>query len=249
MRVIIIEDEKIASDYLEKMLLEYDSHIVITQKLESVEASVQYLTKYSADLIFVDIHLADDMSFRIFEQLETDIPLIFTTAYDQYAIKAFKLNSIDYLLKPIDKKELYIALEKYKSIRNLKSPDVQKLLQFFNSQKTIYQDRFLVSNGQKLRSVQSEDIAYFFAEQKAVFLAHKDGKQYIVDQSLDKLEPQLDPVKFFRINRQFIVSYSSIKNMVAYSKSRVKLELMPPTEKETIVSVERSGHFKEWLNK
>lgn len=126
---------------------------------------------------------------------------------------------------------------------------MQKLLQFFNAQKTIYQDRFLVSNGQKLRSVQSEGIAYFFAEQKAVFLTHKDGKLYIVDQSLDKLEPQLDPVKFFRINRQFIVSYSSIKNMVAYSKSRVKLELLPPTEKETIVSVERRGHFKEWLNK
>ncbi|MBC8047304.1 MAG: response regulator transcription factor [Fimbriimonadaceae bacterium] len=249
LKVVILEDEKIAADYLEKQIHEYDATIQVLKKIDSVRNAITWLSGNTADLLFVDIHLADDVSFKIFEQVEIKIPLIFTTAYDQYAIKAFKLNSIDYLLKPIDKKELFAALDKFKTVRNNTPVDIQSLLQHFNQQRSNYQERFLVSTGQKLRSIPVNDIAYFFAEQKVVFLADKDGKQFIVDQSLDKLEPQLDPAKFFRINRQFIVAYSSIKNMLAYSKSRVKLELIPHTDKETIVSVERSGDFKEWLNK
>lgn len=249
MNVVIIEDEKIAADYLERLLHEYDARIHIVKKLDSVEASVKWLTQNTADLLFADIHLADDLSFKIFEQTRTTIPVIFTTAYDQYAIKAFKVTSIDYLLKPIDKKELFAAMDKFKSMHNQPAVNIEALLAKFNVSRTVYQERFLVSTGQKLRSIPVEEVAYFFADQKFVFLTDTSGKQYIVDQSLDKLEALLDPDKFFRINRQFIVAFSAIKNMSAYSKSRVKLELQPAPEKETIVSVERSNEFKQWLNK
>ncbi|MBC8173202.1 MAG: response regulator transcription factor [Chitinophagales bacterium] len=249
LKVVIIEDEIIAAEYLERLIKEYDASISIIKKLDSVSTSTAWLANNEADLLFVDIHLADDLSFKIFEQIDIDTPVIFTTAYDQYAIKAFKLNSIDYLLKPIDKRELFAALDKFKSLRQNAPPDIRSLLQHLHATKLKYQERFLVSTGQKLKSLPVEEVAYFFAEQKLVFITASDGKQYIVDQSLDKLEPQLNPETFFRINRQFIVSFVSIKNMISYSKSRVKIELQPQTDKETIVSVERSSAFKEWLNK
>ncbi len=249
MRVVIIEDEKIAADFLEKCILEFEGDFQIIKKLDSVEASVKWLSYNQADLLFVDIHLADDISFKIFEQLNISIPVIFTTAYDQYAIKAFKLNSIDYLLKPIDKEALFAALRKF-IVLNKNSPfDIQQLLSQFNAQKTAYQTRFLVSNGQKLKSLNADEIQYFFSDQKMSFLVNKEGKQFIIDSSLDKLEIVLDPIQFFRINRQFIIRFSAINNMVVYSKSRVKIELTPPCEKESIVSVERSSDFRSWLNR
>ncbi len=248
MKVVIIEDEQIASSYLEKLIKEYDPSIQIIKKLDSVEASVAWLSANNADLLFVDIHLADDISFRIFEQIEITTPLIFTTAYDQYAIKAFKVNSIDYLLKPIVKEELFRALDKYKSL-NAQSIDFKELMKSISSQQAKYQERFLVSTGQKLISVHIDSIAYFYSDQKLTFLTDIDGKQFIVENSLDKLESLLDPKNFFRINRQFIISFAAIRNMIAYSKSRVKIFLEPATDKEVIVSVERSSSFKEWLNK
>ncbi|MFI5172295.1 MAG: LytR/AlgR family response regulator transcription factor [Chitinophagales bacterium] len=247
--VVIIEDEKIASDYLERLIKEFDPAIQIIKKLDSVEASVKWLAINSADLLFLDVHLADDTSFAIFEQLHLNIPVIFTTAYDQYAIKAFKLNSIDYLLKPIDKAELHAALRKFQSQRSNIAIDFTDIIAQVSRRQNNFQHRFLVSTGQKLKSIQSENVAYFFSEQKLTFLIDVEGKQYIVDSSLDKLEPLLDPEKFFRINRQFIISYPSIKSMVNYSKSRVKIELIPSSTKETIVSVERSSDFKNWLNR
>ena len=249
MDVVIIEDEKIAADYLEKCIHEFDVTIKIVKTLDSVESSLKWLSGNKADLLFVDIHLADDISFRIFEQLEIHTPVIFTTAYDQYAIKAFKLNSIDYLLKPIDKNELFGALNKFLNYKNSSPIDLKQLLIHFEQQKSTFQNRFLVSTGQKLKSLHIDQVAYFFSDQKITFLAAKDGKHYIVDNSLDKLESLLDPEHFFRINRQFIISFSSIKSMITYSKSRVKVELEPPVEKETIVSVERSSEFRQWLNR
>ncbi len=249
MNLVIIEDEKIAADYLEKCILEFSPDLKVVKKLDSVESSVKWLSNNTADLLFVDIHLADDISFSIFEQLEIQTPVIFTTAYDQYAIKAFKLNSIDYLLKPIDKSELFNALNKFKQLRNSPPFDIKLLLEQFNGQKNVFQNRFLVTSGQKLKSVNIDQIAYFFSEQKLTFLVAKGGKHYILDNSLDKLETLLDPDNFFRINRQFIISFTSIKNMLNYSKSRVKVELEPAIEKETIVSVERSSDFRLWLNR
>lgn len=249
MKIVIIEDEKIAADYLEKLILQYDPSASVMAKLDSVTSSVVWLQSHQPDLIMLDVHLADDISFKIFEQIDVKTPVIFTTAYDQYAIKAFQLNSIHYLLKPIVQEELFSALDKFKAIRFNPQPDIGKILEAFDSARKRYQERFLVSTGQKLKSVPTDDIAYFFAEQKLTFLMEKGGRQYIIDNSLDGLEQLLDPEKFFRINRQFIVSFSSIQNMLSYSKSRVKLELEPACNKDTIVSVERSAAFKEWLNR
>jgi len=247
-RVVIIEDEQIASDYLEKMIRSYSDEFEVIAKLDSVEASIKFLSDQQADLLFCDIHLADDISFNIFNQITVTAPVIFTTAYDQYAIRAFKLNSIDYLLKPINKDELFAAITKFKQSLKYSQPDLSNLLAAFRSQSQAYQQRFLVSNGAKLKSVAIHEIAYFYADQKLNFLVEKSGKQFIVDHSLDKLEPQLDPELFFRINRQFIISFESISSMVSYSKSRIKVELQPPASRESIVSVERSPEFKIWLN-
>ncbi len=249
MKVVVIEDESIAADYLEKLIYEYDPTIQVMAKLDSVSSSVIWLQTNHPDLIFLDIHLADDISFKIFEQADVETPVIFTTAYDQYAIKAFKLNSIDYLLKPIDKKDLFAALDKFKSLRGKNTTDLSRVMEAFNLERKKFQERFLVSTGQKLKSIPAEEIAYFYAEQKMTFLVDRQGRQFILDSSLDKLESLIDPEKFFRINRQFIVSFSAIKNMLSYSKSRVKLELEPACEKDTIVSVERSAEFKAWLNR
>lgn len=248
-RVVIIEDEQIASDYLEKMIRSYSDEFEVIAKLDSVEASIKFLSDQQADLLFCDIHLADDISFNIFNQITVTAPVIFTTAYDQYAIRAFKLNSIDYLLKPINKDELFAAITKFKQSLKYSQPDLSNLLAAFRSQSQAYQQRFLVSNGAKLKSVAIHEIAYFYADQKLNFLVEKSGKQFIVDHSLDKLEPQLDPELFFRINRQFIISFESISSMISYSKSRIKVELQPPASRESIVSVERSPEFKIWLNR
>jgi DNA-binding LytR/AlgR family response regulator len=246
--VIIIEDELIASEYLEKMIHQYDPTIKVIAKIDSVESAVQFLTNHTADLIFCDIHLSDDISFTIFNRIDVTIPVIFTTAYDQYAIRAFKFNSIDYLLKPINKEELFAAITKFETGRKDNFPDLKNMLAHF-TQQTNYQQRFLVSSGSKLKSVAIEDVAYFYADQKLNFLVENSGKQFIIDHALDKLEPMLHPNDFFRINRQFIIRFSSITSMTAYSKSRIKIELTPACDKETIVSVDRSPEFKAWLNR
>lgn len=248
MKVLIIEDEKIAADYLAKRILHYDATIEILAILESVSASVKWLSVNNADLIFCDIHLADDLSFKIFEQIQVITPIIFTTAYDQYAIRAFKLNSIDYLLKPINEQELFNSLEKFRRA-NVYSPiDLQAIKHLLNIS-SAYKERFLVNTGQRLKSVSIHEIAYFLADQKIVWLVTNDNQRFIMDQTLDKLERILEPKLFFRINRQFIIGLHSIQSIIAYSKSRVKIELKPACDKEAIVSFERSSAFKEWLNK
>ena len=238
--IAIIEDEKIAADYLEKLILSFPAEITVMAKLDDVSSAVDFLSKNKPDLLFCDIHLGDDISFSIFNQIEVTAPVIFTTAFDQYAIKAFKVNSIDYLLKPINKDELFAAINKFQQSSGNPNKNIDLLLNHF-TQTQNYQQRFLVSSG--------TDVAYFFFFFKLNFLVEKTGKQYIVDSSLDKLEPMLNPTQFFRINRQFIISFDSIKSMINYSKSRIKIELNPPIERETIVSVERSPDFKNWLNR
>ena len=250
MNVLIIEDEKIAANNLEKMLHQIDENIHVQDKIDSIKSAVKWLGTNKTDLIFLDIHLADGISFKIFEHVKIQPPIIFTTAYDQYAIKAFKVNSIDYLLKPIEIRELEQSLNKFKELIRMKNTgtiDYNSLIDLL-SNKTEYQQRFIVRYGQKVKSIKITSIAYFNVIDENVFLCTKDNKNYPIDYSLDKLENILAPKEFFRINRQFIVSYDAIENMFFLSKSRIKIILKQKPDKETIVSYSRLSDFKKWLN-
>ena len=250
MNILIIEDEKIAANNLEKMLHQIDININVQSKIDSIEESVGWLSKNKTDLIFLDIHLADGLCFNIFEQIKVKTPIIFTTAYDQYAIKAFKVNSIDYLLKPIEIRELEQSLEKFKElnqVQNAKTIDYNSLIKIL-SNKIEYQERFIVRYAEKIKSIKTEDIAYFYVNNENVFICTKSNNNYSIDYSLDKLETIINPKDFFRINRQFIVNISSIENMYSLSKSRIKIELKPKSDNEIIVSYSRMSGFRKWLN-
>ena len=250
MNILIIEDEKIAANNLEKMLHQIDININVQSKIDSIEESVKWLSNNTVDLIFLDIHLADGLCFNIFEQIKVKTPIIFTTAYDQYAIKAFKVNSIDYLLKPIEIRELEQSLEKFKElnqIQNAKTIDYNSLIKVLNN-KIEYQERFIVRYAEKIKSIKADDIAYFYVNNENVFLCTKSNNNYPIDYSLDKLETIINPKDFFRINRQFIVNISSIENMYSLSKSRIKIELKPKSDNEIIVSYSRMSDFRKWLN-
>ena len=253
LNVLIIEDEPPAARRLGRMLQQLEPQAQIMEILDSVSSAVRWLEIHQADLIFADIHLADGNSFSIFEQVKVRTPIIFATAYDQYAIRAFKLNSVDYLLKPIEREDLAKALTKFRENRQGPSSliDVQALMQAMESQKQrpTYQRRFMVTTGEKIKSIPTEEVAYFFGQQKYVFLITHDGRQHIVDYTLTQLEDLLDPEQFFRINRQFIIGFDAIGQMFAYSKSRVKIELHPPSDMEAIVSIEKAPRFKQSLNR
>lgn len=249
--VAIIEDEPLAADDLEKTLMKVDSEANIVVKLDSVKSAISWLSKNDVDLILSDIELGDGLSFDIFNKIRNNTPIIVTTAYDQYAIRAFKENSIDYLLKPIDTAELEMAIRKYKSWKKEGQDfDLENLLQVLKPSNKRYQERFLVTLGEKIHSIPESDVAYFFSEDRYTFLVTRAGSQHIINTNLGDLEDSLDPKKFYRINRKFIIAFHAIKNMVAYSKSRVKIDLVPPPPNamDVIVSVERSGPFKRWLN-
>jgi len=250
MNVLIIEDESFAADKLERMLKEIDPSINVLDKLGSIKESAKWLFGNSADLIFLDIQLSDGISFSIFEQVSINTPVIFTTAYDEYAIKAFQLNSISYLLKPIRKNDLAESLQKYRSLKSAFSIDFDLLLANIQGKEPEYKKRFLIQIGDKIRKVEVSEIAYFYVLDKGVYLRTFQGNSYPVEYTLDKLETIVNPQVFFRINRKYMVNMESIANMVAYSRSRVKLELKPKADDEfdTIVSIDRSTDFKNWLN-
>ena len=252
MHILILEDEEPAARRLEKMLHETDPDISISASLVSVTSAVSWLQKNPApDLILSDIQLADGLSFEVFRQVPTLCPVIFTTAYDQYALEAFRVNSIDYLLKPVKKEELTAALNKYRQLsasRQPSLPDLGKLMEALSAGTgNRYRTRFAVRFGEHLKTIGVEEAAYFYTEDKISFLVTKDGKRYAVDPHMDALESSLDPHVFFRINRQYIIGIHAIAEMFAYSKSRVLIKLQPPAKHETIVSTERSGEFKRWL--
>ncbi len=251
MRVVIIEDEELAAEKLERLIKEIDQDIVIMDKLDSVKGAVKWLSGHKPDLIFLDIQLSDGLSFSIFEMLPVNIPIIFTTAYDEYALRAFQLNSIDYLLKPIKKEDLQKSLSKYRLMKTTLLPDIDNLLKTINEKATGFKKRFLIKFGQKIKKVESGEAALFYAIEKNVFLVTFDNSVYPVDYSLDKLEEIMDPEIFFRINRKIIINSNAIKQMIPYSKSRIKIDLSVnlPKEIEALVSVERSPRFKEWLDK
>lgn len=250
MTALIIEDESLAAEKLERMLLETDPSVTVAARLGSIKDSVRWLMQNRADLIFLDIQLSDGISFSIFEQVAVNTPVIFTTAYDQYAVRAFQLNSIAYLLKPIRKSDLAGSLMKYKSLRSAFSIDFDALMQQIRGREPGYRSRFLVQTGEKIRKIEVKDISWFTTLEKGVWLKTFQGNSYPVDYSLEGLEAILDPAEFFRINRKYIVSIGSIAAMTAWSRGRIRLELKPGADDEldTIVSIDRSAAFRKWLN-
>jgi two-component system, LytTR family, response regulator LytT len=251
MKVLILEDETLASEKLENTLLELDPSTVVVSILQSVSSAVEWLQNNPhPDLIVSDIRLLDGLSFEIFQQVKIDKPVIFTTAYDQYAIKAFEVNSIDYLLKPIQKEKLRASLDKFRNLAPQKSPatiDYNEVLKLLKSSRE-YKSRFMVKLGQKIVAVPSDKIAYFYSENKLTFIITKDGKKLPLDQPLEELMEVLDPKIFFRINRQFIVTFESIAEIHPYFKGRIKLTLNPKAEDEVVISSERTPEFKKWID-
>jgi len=248
-KILIIEDEEPAAERLVKMLLDIDTNIVVVGNTVSVKSSVKWFRENPLpDLILMDINLSDGHSFDIFKEVEISAPIIFITAYDQYAIDAFKLNSIDYILKPIKKEELRNALDKYKRMGTIQ---VQQVTSFLNTIKSNqdkeFQKRIVIRYGDTIKMIEITDIAYFYTEEKINFLCTHADTRMPIDQNLDELEEILNPKIFFRINRQFIINIAAIEKMLTWSKSRVKIILKPASEHETIVSTERSSHFKDWL--
>ncbi len=251
MTILIIEDEEPAYRRLQKMLKEAEPSATLLDPIVSVSSAVKWFKQNDApDLIISDIQLSDGISFEIFKQVDIKCPIIFTTAYDQYAIEAFKVNSIDYLLKPVKKEELEKAVTKFKALSpENASPaiDINKLLQSLQPAGSDYKKRFVVRYGEHIKTIDIEEVVYFYTEDKATFLCTKDARRFVVDFNLDTLDSILDPKIFFRINRQYIISIHSIAEMFAYSKSRVLIKLSPASKHETIVSTERSADFKHWL--
>lgn len=250
MNVIIIEDEKLSADYLTRMLHKLDANIEVLAVLDSVEQSViQLKNGLKADLIFLDIHLADGISFEIFNRVEISIPIIFTTAFSDYAIKAFEVNSIDYLLKPIGLLELNRALEKYKKIAI--QPNYQFLAQLKNviQQATpVYKNRFLVKTGQAIDSIPVEEVQHFISNEGITFLVNNQGKRFPIDYHLEQLESVLSPQLFFRMNRKVIISLKCIQKVSVYTNSRLIVQTAQLDGDAAIVSRERVNDFKLWLD-
>ena len=248
MKVLIIEDEKLASDRLTKMILELEPTAEIVGTLVSVKSSVEWLKTHTApNVILMDINLADGQSFEIFSMVELKTPVIFTTAYDEHALNAFKVSSIDYLLKPIKMDELKRAFDKLHSFNEENSKQMESLLKKFALHSREFQKRIVIRYGDTIKMVEVSDVAYFYTEEKINYLYTHADLRYPIDHNLDELEHMLDPSVFFRINRQFIVNIYAIDKMLAWSKSRVKVVLRPPSKEDAIVSTERSPNFKGWL--
>jgi len=251
MRALIIEDESLTARRLETLLQTLEPGMQIAAVLPSVAESVQWLRQHEApDLVFMDIHLEDDLCFKIFELAPLKSPVIFTTAYDEYMIKAFKVNSVDYLLKPVNPEELKGALEKFHSIRQHQvTPDLDTLLRYIGQRTPEYKSRFMITVGSRIRSVEVAEIAYFYSQDKLTFLVTRDAQHLPIDFSLDKLTGLLDPAHFFRISRQYLVSFPAIQTVHAYYKGKYRLELNPKAKAEVFVSGDRMADFKEWLGR
>jgi DNA-binding LytR/AlgR family response regulator len=251
MKILIFEDETLASDRIIKILKEIDASHEIVSVIKSIEEGKKWFnTNEDPDIIISDIRLLDGLSFDLFKEIKTEVPVIFTTAYDQYAIKAFEVNSIDYLLKPIQKEKLRDALNKYieRTSQNKFPADFESLYDLIQNQKKSYKSRFLIKIGQKIAAVPVEKISYFYSHNKLTYIVTKDGKKLPTDQTLETLQDQLDPKEFYRANRQIIVSYDSISEIHPYFKGRLKIDVTPPCELEIVVSAEKTPEFKSWLD-
>ncbi len=251
MNILIVENEKPAAERIIRILGKIDRTITITGILETVEGTVNWFqANPRPDLILMDIQLDDGLCFEIFDIINIEIPVIFTTAFDEYTLKAFKVNSVDYLLKPIDEKLLKTALEKFKKLYTDKDPfkrDFKQLLYEFRNQ---YKSRFLIKIGEKYRSVTTREVSHFHISERNVFLTDFNGKDYGVDSSLEELQGMLDPRKFFRINRECIVNIDAITLMHSYSSSRLQLTLKDSEKSDLfVVSREKVADFKKWIDR
>ena len=250
MNIIIIEDEKPSARRLQRMLANLDMQIEIM--LHSVEESIEWFENNEhPDLIFLDIQLSDGLSFEIFETVDIKSSVIFTTAYDEYALQAFKLNSIDYLLKPIDDEDLVKAVSKYKEripkkqSVSLDFEDIKKLL--VNPIEREYKKRFSVKVGQHLKLINIDEVECFYSENKGTYAFTNEGRNYLLDGTLEQIESDLEPKKFFRVSRKFFVNIDAIKDMVSYTNSRIQIKLNTFNEQDIIVARERVKEFKDWL--
>ncbi|MBS3914402.1 MAG: response regulator transcription factor [Bacteroidetes bacterium] len=256
MNIFIVEDEDLAVRKLQKTLMGIDPNIVISGTADSISASVEWLSNNpQPDLILMDIELADGQSFEIFNRIKVISPVIFTTSYDEFALKAFKVNSIDYLLKPVQKEDLEAALNKFKAL-NQKSQEnyetkMSRLIQELRQsvQPKEYRRRYLVKYQQKFISIDVDDIAYFYSDDKLTFIKTHDDHKYILDYTMDEIEGVADPTTFFRVNRAFIISVKCIDKIQDYFGNRLKLILQPEMDKEVLVSREKVSDFKVWLGK
>lgn len=253
MKVVIIEDEFLTAQRLDGMINKYDPSIEVLAILPSVkEAVVWFKNNPDPDLVFMDIHLEDGQSFSIFETINLEVPVIFTTAYDEYMIKAFKVNSVDYLMKPLNYDELAKAIDKYKKFHEHPAEErdsMGDLIKAIQTKETDYKERFLISVGSRLKTIELSEVQYFYSAEKITFLVTKDSQRYPVDYSLDKLALMLNPKEFFRINRQMIVKLPAIGNIYVYPKGKLRVDLIPASKEEVFVSLDRVTEFKEWLGK
>ncbi|TAJ12320.1 DNA-binding response regulator [Marinilabiliaceae bacterium JC017] len=254
-KVLIVEDEMPSARKLKTFLSQLEPDFEVVDILESVAQTVAFLETQSVDLIFLDIHLSDGNSFGIFDQIEVTTPIIFTTAFDQYAIDAFTQNSIGYLLKPLSKEMLEAVIKKYKQIHQMvalsdTSIDYQLLGKMMAQQQIPeYQERFMVYYKDKIKTVPVEEVAYFYADGKAVFMCLYNHQTFDVNFTLEQLEAKLDPKYFFRANRKYLVHIKSVDEAVVFSKSKLKLHLSPKAPSDVIVSVQKASKFKQWLSR
>jgi two-component system, LytTR family, response regulator LytT len=257
MNILIVEDEELAVKKLKKTLFSLDKSTTIVGETDSIESTIEWFNENpSPDLVLMDIELSDGQSFEIFNQVKIDSPVIFITSYDEYALKAFKVNSIDYLLKPVQKEDLEAALNKYEEFKktfnqNNGAPDMATIIKELQQQLHIkdYRKRFLVKQGQKLVSVEVDDIAYFYSDGRLIFFKTTDNRKFIVDYTLDEVNNMLNPDDFFRISRSFLISVNSVLQIHDYFGNRLMLTLKPESSKESIVSREKVSEFKSWLGK
>ena len=247
MKVLILEDETLAGQRVENLLAEIDSSIEVLTVLKSIDSATEWFTNNeSPDLVLSDIRLLDGLSFQIFEEVNYKNPVIFTTAYDQYAIKAFEVNSIDYLLKPIQKEKLENALGKLQQKDS--SMPFDELKKMIAGNADHYKSRFMIRAGQKILAVPTEKIAYFYSANKLTYIVTPDDKRYPCDQTLEQIDQQLDPKVFFRANRKFIVKFDAIAEIHPYFKGRMKIEVAPTAEEDIVISADRTPLFKKWLD-
>jgi two-component system, LytTR family, response regulator LytT len=254
MRVLIIEDEPLSAERAKDLVSAYSKQVQVLDILDSVEDTLLWFSENpEPDLVLLDIHLSDGLSFEIFKKIKIKCPIIFITAYDQYAIEAFKINSIDYLLKPLDATELHAALEKYQERYTQSNPDTVQammhlLADYQNLQKRKTKDRFLVKIGDQLQIKSIQDIAYFFADDKSTYLVSNDKRKFIIDYKLERLEDMLDLSQFYRINRKILVKLDAISKIKYHMSRRYQLILDPAFEQEVFVSKEKTNDFKTWLS-
>ena len=253
MQVIIIEDEPLAATHLSTLISECDAGIEVIAILDSVtSAETWFKSNVHPPLVFMDVHLGDGICFEIFNRVTVSSFIIFTTAYDQYALQAFKVNSVDYLLKPLTKKALCAALDKYKIYVEKEAqvpamPDISQLLKAMQSKTPEYKERFVVKVGAHIRPVKTNEIVCFYSFEKATYLVTQEGKNYLIDYALDKLEDMLNPADFFRISRKYIVAIGYIQDVVSLGPSRVKVKVSAGQQEDMTVSRDKIKSFKNWM--